>query len=112
MSFLHTFMNKTAKDERALATINKYIELPEGFTLSAILEGHFKDADGNWLTGLSKGNAANSKALPTIADCVKLMKATAQQLLSGADAGDEDFTQQYDPYDHQDLNLHNRGSRY
>ncbi len=33
LSFLHTFMNKTAKDERALATINKYIELPEEGTV-------------------------------------------------------------------------------
>lgn len=82
--------------------------VPDGFTQSAILEGHFKDTDGHWLTGLDKGNAANDKALPFIEECVKLLKATPQQLINGGDDDDEDFKSEYDPYDHQDLNIHKR----
>ena len=81
--------------------------VPDGFTLPAILEGHFKDTKGNWLTGLDKGNAANDKALPFIAECVKLLKADPRQLLDGS-YDDEDFQSKYDPYDHQDLNIHKR----
>lgn len=79
--------------------------IPDGFTQSAILEGHFKDTDGHWLTGLDKGNAANDKALPIINECVKLLKAKPEQLIYGDD-DDEDFKSEYDPYDHQDLNIH------
>ncbi len=83
------------------------IELPKGFTISAILEGHFKDTNGNWLTGLDKGNAANNKALPVIQECIRLLKTDAELALNGDD-DDEDFKMIYDPYDHQDLNLHER----
>ena len=84
------------------------IVVSAGYTLSSILEGHFKDTEGNWLTGLDKGNSANAKALPVINECVKLLKASPEQLIHGDYDEDEDFQQEYDPYDHQDLNLHKR----
>ena len=80
------------------------IVVSAGYTLSSILEGHFKDTDGNWLTGLDKGNSANAKALPFIYECVKLLKINPND---GYD-DDEDSQQEYDPYDHQDMNLHKR----
>ena len=84
------------------------VTVAEGFTLPAILEGHFKDINGAWLTGLDKGNGANDKALPIITECVKLLKASPDQLIYGACDDDEDFKSEYDPFDHQDLNLHKR----
>ena len=86
----------------------RLITVAEGFTLPAILEGHFKDINGAWLTGLDKGNSANDKALPIITECVKLLKASPDQLIYGAYDDDEDFKSEYDPFDHQDLNLHKR----
>jgi len=82
----------------------KLVIVPKGFTLSAILEGHFTDADGKWLTGLDKGNAANDKAMPFIQECVNLLKMSP----NGDYDDDEDFKSEYDPFDHQDLNLHKR----
>ena len=82
------------------------ITVADGFTLPAILEGHFKDAHGAWLTGLDKGNGANDKALPIIIECVKLLKANPEQLIYGDYDDDEDFQSEYDPYDHQDLQYH------
>ena len=84
------------------------IIVPDGFTIPAILEGHFKDANGKWLTGLDKGNAANDKALPFIYECVKLLKAEPRQLIDGYYDDDDDFESKYDPFDHQDMNLHKR----
>jgi hypothetical protein len=84
------------------------VTVAEGFTLPAILEGHFKDISGAWLTGLDKGNGANDKALPIITECVRLLKASPDQLIYGAYDDDEDFKSEYDPFDHQDLNLHKR----
>lgn len=84
------------------------VKVAEGFTLPAILEGHFKDINGAWLTGLDKGNSANDKALPIITECVRLLKASPDQLIYGAYDDDEDFKSEYDPFDHQDLNLHKR----
>ena len=78
------------------------VTVADGFTLPAILEGHFKDASGSWLTGLDKGNSANDKALPVIEECVKLLQITRHNDV----ADDEDFQSKYDPYDHQDLNIH------
>ena len=86
----------------------RLITVAEGFTLPAILEGHFKDISGAWLTGLDKGNGANDKALPIITECVRLLKASPDQLIYGAYDDDEDFKSEYDPFDHQDLNLHKR----
>jgi len=84
--------------------VAKLIIVPEGFTLPAILNGHFKDVEGNWLTGLDKGNGANAKALPFISECVKLLKITPNDGYQD----DEDFQSVYDPYDYQDMKLHKR----
>lgn len=81
----------------------KLITVPDGFTLSAILEGHFMDANGNWLTGLDKGNAARKNALPFILECVKQLEADPQK---ASYRDDEDFQSKYDPRDHQDLKYH------
>ena len=84
------------------------IEVPQGFTLSAILEGHFKDKNGQWLTGLDKGDAANDKAMPVIKECIKQMKTDPQRLLNGDYEEDEDFRSEYDQYDQQDMHWHKR----
>lgn len=84
------------------------VTVADGFTLPAILEGHFKDTSGVWLTGLDKGNGANDKALPIIKECLKLLKTSPEQLIYGDYDDDEDFKSEYDPYDHQDMNLHKR----
>jgi hypothetical protein len=84
--------------------------VPPGYTLPHILEGHFKDQKGNWLTRLDKGDKANDQSLPVIRECVELLKMDVKQLLQklrGAmEDDDEDFQSKYDPYDHQDLNIH------
>jgi len=84
------------------------IEVPKGFTLSAILEGHFKDKNGQWLTGLDKGDAANDKAMPVIRECIKLMKTDPRRLLNGDYEEDDDFRSEYDQFDQQDLHWHKR----
>lgn len=86
--------------------VEKLVSVPKGFTLAAILEGHFKDLEGQWLTGLDKGNHGNMKALPVIQKCVKLLKTDPQRLITGDYDDDEDFKSVYDPYDHQDLQYH------
>ena len=80
--------------------------LPDGFTLPAILEGHFKDKEGKWLTRLDKGDKPNNKALPFIEECVKLLKADPRRLIDGSYRDDEDGQSKYDPYDHQDMKFH------
>ncbi|MCR5038989.1 MAG: hypothetical protein K6A94_06600 [Bacteroidales bacterium] len=82
------------------------IEVPQGFALPAILEGHFKDREGKWLTGLDKGDPANDKALPVIQDCVKQLNIDPQRLLNGNSEDNEDFQSEYDRYDQQDLHWH------
>lgn len=83
------------------------VTVPPKFTLPAILEGHFKDTDGKWLTGLAKGNSGNDKALPFILECINLLKADPRQIIGGNyDGEDEDFKSVYDPYDHQDMHIH------
>lgn len=84
------------------------ISLADGYTLPGILEGHFKDKTGAWLTGLDKGDAANNKALPVIQECIKLLKTDVQRLLNGDYDDDEDFQSKYDEYDQQDLHWHKR----
>ena len=82
------------------------IEVPQGFTLSAILEGHFKDKNGQWLTGLDKGDAANDKAMPVIKECIKQLKTDPQRLLNGDYEEDDDFRSEYDRFDQQDMHWH------
>ena len=84
------------------------IEVPQGFTLPAILEGHFKDKQGKWLTGLDKGDSANDKALPVIEECIKQLNIDPQRLLNGDYEDDEDFQSKYDEYDQQDMHWHKR----
>ena len=55
--------------------------LPEGFTLSSILEGHFKDKDDQWLTRLDKGEKVNKKALPEISVFINLLKLKPDRVL-------------------------------
>lgn len=84
------------------------IEVTQGFTLPAILEGHFKDKQGKWLTGLDKGDSANDKALPVIQECIKQLNIDPQRLLNGDYEDDEDFQSKYDEYDQQDMHWHKR----
>jgi hypothetical protein len=55
--------------------------IPDGFTLSAILEGHFKDKTGQWLKGLDKGDEPNKKALPEISVFINLLKLKPDRVL-------------------------------
>lgn len=84
--------------------------VPKGYSLPYILEGHFKDLEGKWLTRLDKGDKAHDKALPVIQECVDLLKMNVKQLIQKLrgvmEDEDEDFKSVYDPYDHQDLNIH------
>ena len=84
------------------------IEVPEGFTVSSILEGHFKDTKGQWLTGLDKGDKANCKASPVMLEFVKILLINIKRWKYGEDDDDEDFSEEYDLYDHQDLHVHSR----
>jgi len=84
------------------------VAVAAGFTLPAVLEGHFRDERGQQLTGLDKGNAANDKALPVIEECVRLLKINPGRLTDGGYDDDDEFESRYDPYDHQDLQLHKR----
>lgn len=85
------------------------ITLAKGYTLSSVLEGHFKDMDGNALTGLDKGDAPNAKAQPMIDKCVKILSIDP-------DNPDLDEIQDLfdsnegciDPYDHQNLSIRTR----
>lgn len=68
---------------------NGLIQIPKGFTLSSILEGHFQDASGNWLKGLDKGNGPNNKALPVIDECVRILNISQNNdIFEGDDAPD------------------------
>lgn len=84
------------------------VVLKEGYTLSAVLEGHFKDQEGKLLTGLDKGNTPNEKALPVIQECVRLLQTDPKDLIGRSYQEEEDFLQIYDSYDHQDMHLHRR----
>ena len=84
------------------------VVLKEGYTLSAVLEGHFVDRKGQWLTGLDKGDSANDKALPVIEDCISQLKIDPKRLLNSDYDEDDDFRSEYDKYDQQDLHWHKR----
>ena len=84
------------------------VVLKEGYTLSSVLEGHFVDRKGQWLTGLDKGDSPNEKALPMIMECVKLLQSDPRQLICGSYQDEENFQLEYDPYDQQDMHLHRR----
>ena len=84
------------------------IEVPNGFSVPSILEGHFKDTRGMWLTGLDKGDKANCKASPLMVECVKILQINLKRWKYGDEDNDEDFREEYDLYDHQDLHVHLR----
>lgn len=77
------------------------VVVPKGFTLSRILEGHFKDSDGKWLTRLDKGDKFNPKADEEIKLCVKLMNTRSvdkvRNILQSSD-DDEDYVPKLNPY--------------
>ena len=81
------------------------IDVPAGFTLSSILEGHFMDKQGQWLTGLDNGDPAHNKALPVIQECVNLLKISPD---ADRDNLDDDFRSEYDRFDQQDMHWHKR----
>ncbi|MDT3387795.1 MAG: hypothetical protein LIR46_08565 [Bacteroidota bacterium] len=87
------------------------ISIPDGFTLSAILEGHFKDKAGTWITGLDKGDKPNDKAKPFIEESVKLLSTDLEDLMSQLQGESESFEEHYDPYD-SELKLHNKHGNY
>lgn len=57
------------------------ISVPDGFTLSNILMGHFVDMEGNFLTGLDKGDAPADKAKPEIEEFVGLLQSDLRNLI-------------------------------
>ena len=54
---------------------------PDGYTLSSVLEGHFKDKNDEWLKGLDKGDEPNKKALPLMVEYVRLLKLKPDKAL-------------------------------
>lgn len=84
----------------------KVVKLPDGFTQSNILEGHFRDAKGLALVGLGKGDEPNRKAISFVAECVHLLTIDPSQMTA------EEFNELYgdavDAYDHQDMNVRKR----
>ena len=59
------------------------IFVADGFTIPSILEGHFKDKSGKWLTGLDNGDPVNNKALPVIQECIIILNASFDRLING-----------------------------
>ena len=54
---------------------------PDGYTLSSVLEGHFKDKNDEWLGGLDKGDEPHKKALPLMVEYVRLLKLKPDKAL-------------------------------
>lgn len=102
--------------------LEELIELPKGYTLSHILEAHFVDTDGHPLTNLDHGDPYNKQAEPIVKGYIHTMKSAPgrrsrsvrMESLSGDRFRDTDYTDPgglgdaYDPFDHQDLRLHNK----
>lgn len=110
LTWLGKFGNGTLVELFKQMVTAELVVVPKGYTLPHILEGHFKDKDGQWLTRLDKGDKAHEKALPVIKECVDLLKLSVQKLIMKLRGemldDDEDFKSVYDPYDHQDMNIH------
>lgn len=83
---LFTLFNVLSQEELVI--------IPDGFGISSILQGHFKDKTGQWLSGLDKGNKAHAAAMPVIWECVKILKAG----LNGYFDNEEDTSGVYDPF--------------
>lgn len=89
------------------------VAVPKGYSLVYILEGHFKDKEGKFLTGLDKGDKPNTKALTVIFECTQLVKKSLEMLLRGElnvvdDDEEDDIRSAYDIYDCQDMHIHKR----
>jgi hypothetical protein len=84
------------------------IIVANGFTIPSILEGHFKDKSGEWLTGLDNGDPVNKKALPVIQECLNILQASVDRLLNGNFDDDEESRSEYDRYDQQDMHWHKK----
>lgn len=69
----------------------KKVVVPKGFTLAAILQGHFKDRNGALLTRLAKGDAPNSKAMPDIYRAIKFMDTSLPSACDDDEQGFYDF---------------------
>ncbi|MBQ2411954.1 MAG: hypothetical protein II313_00845 [Anaerotignum sp.] len=68
------------------------VVVPKGFTLAAILQGHFKGKNGALLTRLNKGDAPNSRALPDIKRAIDIMDTS---LTSAYDNDDDDYAREF-----------------
>lgn len=78
-----SFMGKSTLEYlfKRLADAEHGISVPEGYTLSSILEGHFKNREGNWITGLGKGDAPNKKAIALVDEWVKLLQMSLDDMI-------------------------------
>lgn len=93
--------------------MDNLITVDKGFTIPNILMGHFVDEKGLYLTNLDKGDDVADKAAKEIEEYMRIMhlnptrKGRKSQAIIEADDLPE-YGDGYDPYDHQDLNYHNR----
>lgn len=56
--------------------LENHISIPEGYGYQTIIESHFVDTDGNYLTNV-KGGSKSKKAEAIIKDCMKLLSLDA-----------------------------------
>ncbi len=84
------------------------VSIPKGFTIARVLEGHFTDKSGKFLTNLDHGDPCAAKALPEIKEFIRILKTRAGSRGYETDDYCTGYDEGYDPYDHQDLHLHNR----
>lgn len=59
-----------------------FIEVPSGFSLVKILEGHFTNDMGEPLTSLGKGNPMSDKYKPLIDECIRILDTDITSLFS------------------------------
>lgn len=78
------------------------IDVPHGFSLDHIIEGHFADTQGHLLTGLNSSGDPNAKALPFIQKCIQLLH-------TGFD--DIDRSDLFEMMGAREVNDENRGRR-
>lgn len=78
-----SFMGKSTLEYlfKRLVEAEHGISVPEGYTLSNIIEGHFKDREGNWITGLGKGDEPNRKAIPMVDEWIKLLQMSLEDMI-------------------------------
>lgn len=73
-----TWSGKVGKDNLyalfKMMVDNHFIRLPEGHSLQRIVESHFVDAEGNYITGIDSGKPSKS-ALSTIEQMRKILAA-------------------------------------